>query len=140
MRDADVIFEWSVWPMGSDRGRALLFVAVVIVVPVLIGLRFGANYWVLISPLFLLGALNRFWVRQHYRVSETEIEFRRWWFQTTHPLAGYKRMVVGPAAVFLSPFDQPSRLDPYRGLWVQLGPRGDEFARWLEQKIPRAER
>ncbi|MBI5058628.1 hypothetical protein HZB60_02465 [candidate division KSB1 bacterium] len=140
MRDTDVIFEWSVLPLGADHARSTVFVAALVLIPLLVGLSFHSSEWALISLVFLLGSLNRFWVPQRYRVSETEIEFSRWWFRTTHRLNGYKRFVPGARAVFLSPFAEPNRLDPYRGLWVQLGRNAQEFKSFLERSIPRAER
>ena len=140
MRDADVIFEWSVWPLGAEPKRALLFGAAVILIPLLIALRFGSTIWLLVAPVFLLGSLNRFWIPQHYRVSDAELEFRRWWFRKVYRLADFKRAVYGVRTVFLSPFAEPHRLDPYRGLWVQLDGDAQEFKRFLDPMIPRAER
>jgi hypothetical protein len=139
MRDSDVIFEWSVLPLGEDRKRTTVFFAAAILLPLLVGLSFRSNLWALVTLVFLLGSLNRFWVPQQYRVSETELEFSRWWYRTTLPLNRFKRAVFGPSWVMLSPFSEPNRLDPYRGLWVSLGENAQEFKAFIARKIPPAE-
>ncbi len=135
MRDAEVIFEWTVHPLRAEPKKLAVFVVSLVAVGLAVWLSFGELSWVVISLLFLLGALHRFWLPTLIRVSEREIEIRRWFIRTSHALSNYKRAEIGLRWVHLSTFSEVNRLDHYRGLLLPLADDGNEFKAFIRGRF-----
>ncbi len=135
MRDAEVIFEWRVHPLRDDPKRAIVFLLTMSLTLLAVWWSFHHAGWVLVAAVLIGGSLHRFWLVTRYRMSENELEYRRFFFRLTRSLSDFRRVVLEPSGAFLSPFAEPNRLDPYRGVFLPYPPVREPFQAFLERRI-----
>ena len=135
MRETDVIFEWRVHPLSDDPRRAVLFLLVLSVTLATVWWSYHSPGWVLLAVLLIGGSLHRFWLVTEYRVSEDELEYRRFFVRATRRLSDFKRVDFEAHGAFLSPFAEPDRLEHYRGLYVPYPPDPEPFRAFLKRRI-----
>jgi hypothetical protein len=137
MRDVDLIFEWKVHPLRDDPKRATVFLLTLSATLAAVWWSFHHLGWVLVAAAFVGGSLHRFWLVTRYRVSDDELEYRRLFIRLTRRWSDFRRVVLEPSGAFLSPFAEPNRLDPYRGIFLPYPPNAGPFKAFLERRIER---
>ena len=111
------LLSWRVHPAAQRPGRAAL-VGIIIV-----GLTLGSAWYAgvamgVLALLLLAGSLWPFFVPTTYRLTSWGVEQHRWPSRQQRPWSAFRRFQVDRRGVLLSPFPHPSRLDPFRGMYL----------------------
>ncbi len=140
--DGDVLdeelFSWTIYPAQASPGKAAL-VAVIIV-----ALSFGSSWYAgkalgVVAFLLLGGSLWPFFVPTTYRFSTWGVEQRRWPTKQRKPWTYFRRYQVDRKGILLSPFISPSRLDPFRGMYLLAGKFSQEVQEVAAAQLERGE-
>ncbi|MFC1587171.1 hypothetical protein ACFL54_02575 [Planctomycetota bacterium] len=123
--NADYI-EWVSFPvLDEKRIKTLVLLAVIFAVSAAAAFFFSFGYG-LISVLLLAVSLGRYFFPTRYRVDDSGVKTTFLGFTQLREWGIYARHVVHKDGIFLSPFQENSRLDSFRGLFVRFSPELDK--------------
>lgn len=112
---------WRVWPLAEDWKRGLLAFASLIFFPVLFYVTGGCSTGMAVFAFVVLFfSIAGFLLPAEYSLDENEIRIRHLGIRTVRKKSEFKRVVVYPEAVLFSPFEKPSFLDYYRGVFLKI--------------------
>ncbi len=115
--------DWRVWPLLEDSRKAWLAVGALIFFPALFAWSTHSLGWGALSFLLILGSISTFLFPTEYSVDSEWVGWRHLWLRYRKPRKDFPRVVILEGGIFFSPFDRPSFLDRYRGLFFRF-PRG----------------
>jgi hypothetical protein len=124
-----------VHPLRENPGRAAGLVAVLVCVLALVRLNYPEPWWTLFSGVVLFGATARFFLPTSYRLDENGVRSRFLGISLGRPWKDFKRYEVYHNGVLLSPFDRPSRLDSFRGMFLLFGPKGEDVIEFIRGRF-----
>ncbi len=128
---------WRSHPvMEEPRWRSLLLSVTILGISAAVGLSFGGWVYGLLSFGLLGGALLRYYVPTRYTLDDTGVGGSYLGAGRRLPWDRIRRARVDSRGVFLSPFDQPSRLDSYRGVFLRFSGNRDEVMRIVRHYLP----
>lgn len=111
---------WRSRPLADDFPRSLLCVAAFFAACAAVGAAFGGAGYALLAAVLLAVSLGRYFVATVYTLDGRGITVRFLGQSRTVGWDRVKRVCEGPRGVFLSPFERPSRLDPFRGVFLRF--------------------
>jgi hypothetical protein len=127
--------EWSVFPFLEDRMRSAVVVAVVAAVGILVHLAFGDAFLTVLALAILVVSLHTFFTKTTYRLEEKGVTVKTLGVKTFKTWSAFKRYSPDGKGVTLSPFAQPSRLDPFRSVRLLFGGNRDEVVAFISKRI-----
>lgn len=127
---------WVVHPFLESWKRSALLVAFLVLLLVFAYLSTQSIYLVLLSVFFLGGGLYKYFVPRWYKFDQRKIVVRSFWYHLEKEWTSFRSFYVDCNGVLLSPFDQPSRLENFRGLYIQFGTDKEAIINFISQKIP----
>jgi len=128
MSASDVI-QWDSWPLRDEPARKTLLLIVLIDATVFLA-ALASVFSGLLAALLLFILLGPYFLRARYELSERGVVKRFPLFNRDRPWDAYKRYAVMRDGVFLGTFEQPSRLDSFRGDFLRFA-QGADRARVL---------
>ena len=129
--------EWRSHPVVEESPvRGVLLSASILGISAAVGLSFGGWGYGLLSFLLLSWALVRFFLPTRYRLDGDGAETSCLGSGRRLPWSGIRRARLDSKGVFLSPFDRPSRLDAYRGIFLRFSGNRDEVMRFVRHCLP----
>lgn len=119
-REVRELLTWRVFPASSHPLKAV-FVSVVIVLLSLGSAWYAGKALGVLAFFLLLGSLWPFFMPTTYRLTTWGIEQLRWPTKQKRPWTYFRRFTVDNRGILVSPFVSPSRLDPFRGMYILTG-------------------
>lgn len=120
--------EYRSLPVRDDYPRSLALVATIAAIAVGLGVSFREPAWALFAAAVLGAFLIRYFAPTIYRFDERGVRSRFLGRERFRPWNEIRAFYPHGDGVHLSPFREPSRLDPFRGLFVRFAPGGGERA------------
>lgn len=127
---------WTKWPARERPWAAAVLLASLAVLGLLITQGTGDRVLGIAAPLFILGSVGSFIAKTTYRLTPETIEVKALGVSRTRPWSEMRRATVDPGGVFLSPFENRSWLEAYRGLRLPFGGNRDQVVAFVETKLP----
>ncbi|OGR02262.1 MAG: hypothetical protein A2284_08940 [Deltaproteobacteria bacterium RIFOXYA12_FULL_61_11] len=81
--------------------------------------------------IVLLLSLRRYFLPTEYRLDPDGVTVRHLGATTHVSWPNLKRYSLEPHGIFLSPFEEPSRLENFRGIFLLTGEHREAVAAWL---------
>ena len=127
---------WRVHPLRESWTRSTLLLFFLL-------LLFSGIYWLfqsvfvaLLSAIFVISSLYRYFVPFRYELYEHELVVSAPFYRLTKPWDTFRSFYVDTHGVLLSPFATPSRLENFRGVYVRFGANRAEALDFIKDKIP----
>jgi len=92
-----------------------------------------------ISVVILLGALGPFFLPTDYELTSDKVRVRFLFSQREKDWSFYRSFYVDKNGILLSPFEQPSRLENFRGIYIRFGRNKDQVVKFVSSKIGKKE-
>ena len=127
--------EWSVFPFMEKPRRSVIVVLIVAAVATLVYLAFKDVFLVILSVAILFASLHAFFTRTRYRLDETGVAVKTLSVRTAKPWKHFKRYYADDRGITLSPFAEPSRLEPFRSVRLLYGSNKDEVVAFVSKRI-----
>jgi hypothetical protein len=127
-------FSWTSFPAAENKPKALLVGLFLIVLFAFIYVSFG-TMWLAVSLLLLGSSVAPFYAVTRYRMTDEEVEAFHFFHTVRKPWSSFNSYYEDRRGVLLSPFDRPSRLENYRGLYLRFGGRRQEVMGFVKKKI-----
>ncbi|MGD8627713.1 MAG: hypothetical protein PVH52_01395 [bacterium] len=131
----DQCLEWSVFPFLENLSRSIVVVLVIIGVAVLVYLVFKDVFLVILSVAILFASLHTYFTRTRYRLDGSGVAVRTLSVKTAKPWSHFKRYYADDRGITLSPFAQPSRLEPFRSVRLLYGSNKDEVVAFVSKRV-----
>ncbi len=126
---------WRSRPLADDFPRSILFIAAFLAASAAVGTVFGGAGYALLAAALLAVSLGRYCIATVYTLDGRGITVRFLGQSRTVGWDRVKRVCEGPRGVFLSPFERPSRLDPFRGVFLRFSNgNGEKVLRFVRNK------
>ena len=110
--------EWAVeLPVPAAKRAAVLGFAIL---AGLIGWRLLGIPGLILGVAVVLGSTLEIWMAHRYILTSDKAESRIGPFVTSIEWPSVKRVIEGEEGVILSPFDKPTRLDAFRGVYLRF--------------------
>lgn len=129
------VLKWIDHPL-KKRGKNLLIVVLFLVIaPTVVFFSTKSLFFLLLSVIFLLGSLSTFFLPTTYELSEDGLKVK-FFFNTRQMEWGkYRSFYADKNGVLLSPFEKPSRLENFRGIYLRFNQNKDEVVNFIQQRI-----
>lgn len=126
---------WRSHPLVEDFRRSMLLIAVMFAVCAAVHVGFGGLAYAVLAAGFLVVSLSSYFIPAWYELDEDGAAVR--FLGRTRRMAWreVRRVDVQRAGVFLSPFDAPSRLDSFRGMFLRFAGNADEVVSFVESQV-----
>ncbi len=129
------VLKWIDHPLKKSKRNLFIVIIALILVPVIVFVATNSLFFVLLSIIFLLGSLSTFFLPTTYELSENGIKVK-FFFNTRQMEWGkYRSFYVDKNGVLLSPFEKPSRLENFRGIYLRFNQNKDEVINFIKSKI-----
>ena len=130
---------WTVHPLRHERPeKTALLVVIILGVPVLAALAFETPAFGFLAAVLLTASMSRYFAPTRYALLQEHILIAHLGARRTTPWGRVRRRTVLPDGVFLSPFDRPHRLDPFRGCFLRFRDNRDEVIAYVEARLANA--
>jgi len=129
--------EWSVLPFRESLGRSVGVVAVIAAVGLVVVVLFKDIYLGILSVLILVASLHTYFGRTTYRLDGDQVTIKSSFGTTIKKWSHFKRFYADRKGVTLSPFEKPSRLEPFRSLRLLYGGNKNEVVAFVSERFSR---
>jgi len=129
------LLEWSAWPAREKPLFTLGLVLFLLAIWVAVGYIYREAVWVLLAVILLLGAVAPFFVITRYRLDEEGVSMKRYVTTMKKRWEELRSYYPDKNGVLVSPFDRPSRLENFRGVYLRFGGNREKVLAVLEQNI-----
>ena len=127
---------WVVHPFVENRKRSVLLIAFLVLILALVYLSTKSIYIVLLSVFFFGVGLYKYFVPFHCQFDQRKIVVLSFLYRFEKKWESFRSFYADSNGVLLSPFDGPSRLENFRGLYIQFGSHREEVINFINQKVP----
>lgn len=132
--DDDDRLEWTSFLAAENKPRTLLVSLFLMALFVVIYMSFG-SLWFIVSMLLLGGSVAPYFAPTRYKMTEEGVEAFQFFHTTRKTWENFRSYYEDKRGVLLSPFDRPSRLENYRGLYLRFGDRRDEVMMYIKRRL-----
>lgn len=129
------VLKWIDHPLKKSGKNLLIVLLFLIIAPIVVFFSTRSIFFLFLSVIFLVGSLSTFFLPTAYELSETGIKVK-FFFNTRRMEWGkYRSFYVDKNGVLLSPFEKPSRLENFRGIYLRFNQNKDEVINFIKSKI-----
>ena len=137
MPHASATLSWTVHPLVENWRKSVLLGFFLIVLLFGIYLGFQLIYVVVLSAIFLIGSLYKYFLPFHYECEADKLIITSCCFyRLERSWNTFRSFYVDANGVLLSPFARPTRLENFRGVYVRFGKHSpEEVINFITSKI-----
>ena len=121
MADAPTTLSWTVHPLVENRRKSVLLGLFLALLLFGIYLGFQSIAIALLSAIFLLGSLYKYFLPFHHQCEADKLIITSCCYRLERSWETFRSFYVDANGVLLSPFVRPTRLENFRGVYVRFG-------------------
>ncbi|MFQ5907171.1 MAG: hypothetical protein ACE5JA_11455 [bacterium] len=125
---------WTSFPAAEEKGKAVAVSILLLALFGVIYVSFGP-LWMVISLLLLGGSVAPYFAVTRYRMTPEGIEAFHFFYTARRSWRYFRSYYEDKKGVLLSPFERPSRLENYRGLYLRFGTERDRVMDYIERRF-----
>lgn len=131
---------WKSHPLIENTARTITLFALLGVVLWAVYFAFDSVYYLCLAAIVLFFSLLRYFVPTHYQADSRGIHILFFGISKFREWSSFSNFYLHSTGVHLAPFERPSALDSFRGMFILFG-RGDkdEIVEFLKRNIQRME-
>jgi hypothetical protein len=129
------VLKWIDHPLKKSGKNLLIVLLFLVIAPTVVFFSTKSIFFLFLSIIFLLGSLSTFFLPTTYELSENSLKVK-FFFNTRQMEWGkYRSFYADKNGVLLSPFEKPSRLENFRGLYIRFNQNKEEVIDFIKTKI-----
>lgn len=128
---------WRAWPMIRSPFRAIAAVAFVVLVAWTLQTWLHAGYFTVIAVALVWGQVASFFLPTYYTLTDETVTVRGLVSRKEKPWTDFRSYLVDREGILLSPFEERSRLERFRGLSLQFHGNRDRVVAFVESAMAR---
>ena len=131
----EVALRWSTHPIKRSAKISVLVVLLLFVIWLLVYLTTFSPLLTVLSVVIMLGSLSPFFLPTYYELDEKKVRVKFFFNTKEKEWSTFRSFYVDKNGVLLSPFEKPSRLENFRGLYVRFNQNREEVVDFVKSKI-----
>jgi len=128
---------WTSWPMLRSPVRAVLAMAFIAVMAWFIQSLFETTYFTVVAVLLVWGQVAGFFLPTRFELGDDGVYVRGLVSRRKKPWGEFRSYYVDREGLLLSPFEERSRLERFRGVSLQFHGNRDEVVAFVERVMER---
>lgn len=133
----EIALKWSTHPIKRSTKVSILVILSLFVVWSLVYLTTFSLLLTILSVVIMLGSLSPFFLPTYYELDDEKIKVKFFFNTKEKEWSMFRSFYVDKSGVLLSPFEKPSRLENFRGLYVRFNQNKDEVVDFVRSKMVR---
>jgi len=133
----EVVIRWATHPVKRNTKISILVILFLLVVWFLVYLTTFSPLLTILSVVIMLGSLSPFFLPTYYELDDEKIKVKFFFNTKEKEWNMFRSFYVDKNGVLLSPFERPSRLENFRGLYVRFNQNENEVVDFVKSKIAR---
>jgi hypothetical protein len=133
----EAVLKWSTHPVKRSSKISVLVILFLFVVWFTVYLTTFSLLLTILSVVIMLGSLSPFFLPTYYELDENKIKVKFFFNTKEKEWSMFRSFYVDKNGVLLSPFEKPSRLENFRGLYVRFNRNKDEVVDFVRLKMVR---
>jgi hypothetical protein len=131
----EAVLRWSIHPVKRSTKISVLVTIFVLAVWFLVYLTTFSLLLTMLSVVIMLGSLSPFFLPTYYELDEKRIKVRFFFNTKEREWIAFRSFYPDKNGVLLSPFEGPSRLENFRGIYVRFNQNKEEVVDFVKSKI-----
>lgn len=131
----EVVLRWSIHPVKRSAKISIFVILFLFVVWFLVYLTTFSPLLTILSVVILLGSLSPFFLPTYYELDNEKVKVKFFFNTKEKEWSMFRSFYVDKNGVLLSPFERPSRLENFRGLYVRFNQNKEEVVDFVRSKI-----
>ncbi len=127
--------EWTSHLLARNPARGMIPIAITVLFCVVVWFTFEIWLYVVLSGVVLFFSMARFYFPVRYRLDGEGVRVRFLGREKFRPWSDFRNVYVHADGLFLAPFEQPSRLDAFRGTGLNFGENRDEVVSFVKKRL-----
>ncbi len=128
------MISWTSLPFRIGGKKNILAIAIPLAVWVVV-LVFWGVWWFVVAVVLIGGSILPYFLPTTYVLTEKGISVRSLFTRQNKRWDQYRSFSVDKHGVFLSPFDTPSRLENFRGIYLRFHRNKEEVVTFVEKRL-----
>jgi hypothetical protein len=129
------VLRWSTHPVKRSAKISILVILFLFVVWFLVYLTTFNPLLTILSVVIMLGSLLPFFLPTYYELDNEKIKVKFFFTIKEKEWTMFRSFYVDKNGVLLSPFEKPSRLENFRGLYVRFNQNKDPVVDFVKSKV-----
>ncbi len=130
------MLSWTVHPLVENWRKSILLGVFLTLLFIGIYWGFQSIYIALLSAIFLLGSLYKYFLPFHHHCEADKLIITSCCYRLERPWDTFRSFYVDGNGVLLSPFAHRTRLENFRGVYVRFGQHSpEEVVDFITRKI-----
>jgi len=130
------MLSWTVHPLVENLRKSILLGVFLTLLFIGIYWGFQSIYIALLSAIFLLGSLYKYFLPFHHNCEADKLIITSCCYRLERPWDTFRSFYVDRNGVLLSPFAHRTRLENFRGVYVRFGKHSpEEVIDFITRKI-----
>ncbi len=131
----EVVLRWSTHPVKRSAKISILVILLLFVIWLLVYLTTFSPLLTVLSVVIMLGSLSPFFLPTHYELDDKKVKVKFFFNTKEKEWSTFRSFYVDKNGVLLSPFERPSRLENFRGLYVKFNENREEVVDFVKSKV-----
>jgi len=131
----EAVLRWSIHPMKRSTKISILVITFLLAVWFLVYVTTFSLLLTMLSVVIMLGSLSPFFLPTHYQLDEKKVKVKFFFNTKEKEWIAFRSFYADKNGVLLSPFERPSRLENFRGLYVRFNQNKEEVIDFVKSKI-----
>jgi hypothetical protein len=133
----EIVLKWSSHPVKKNGKISILVILFLFAIWFLVYFTTFSLFLTILSVIILLGSLSSFFLPTYYELDERKIKVKFFFTIKEKEWSMFRSFYVDKNGVLLSPFERPSRLENFRGLYVRFNQNKEEVVNFVKSRIKR---
>lgn len=132
---SELSLRWSSHPLKKNVWVSILIVIFLLAIWFVVYLTTRNPFLVALSVVIMLGSLSSFFLPTRYELDDDKVKIRYLLSMRERKWGMFRSYYVDKNGVLLSPFERPSRLENFRGLYIRFDNNQDQVVDFVKSKI-----
>ena len=133
----EIVLRWVTHPVKRSTKISIIVILFLFVIWFLVYLTTFSFLLTVLSVVIMLGSLSPFFLPTYYELDNKKVKVKFFFNTKEKEWNMFRSFYVDKNGVLLSPFERPSRLENFRGLYVRFNQNKDEVVDFVKSKIAR---
>jgi hypothetical protein len=131
----ELSLRWSSHPLKKNVWVSILVIVFLFAIWLAVYLTTGNPLLLALSVAIMLGSLSSFFLPTRYELDDDKVKIIYLISMRERKWGTFRSYYVDKNGILLSPFERPSRLENFRGLYIRFNHNKDQVVDFVKSKI-----